>query len=149
YTGEAEVSLKSSAFVHSQLDKDIYDIYLIVINKDTWYYETEDGNKVSVNKEDFSLTISGQKITFDVAFIILHGTPGEDGRLQGYFDMIGMPYTSCGALTSALTMNKEFTKAIVAKIAQLYVANSVLLLEGDREHAIDKVNSSLNLPYFV
>lgn len=149
YTGEAEVSLKSSAFVHSKLNQDTYDIYPIFITQDAWYYNTIDDNRILINKEDFSLNIEARKITFDVAFIILHGSPGEDGRLQGYFDMIGLPYTSCGALTSALTMNKEYTKAIVAGIDNLFVANSVLLFTSDRSGAVEKVCSTLKLPYFV
>ncbi len=149
YTGEAEVSLKSSAFVHSQLDLNTYDVYPIFITPNGWYFDSVDGNRVFVNKEDFSLDIAGQRVVFDVAFIILHGTPGEDGRLQGYFDMIGLPYTSCGALTSALTMNKEYTKAIVAGINNLFVANSVLLFDNDRRNGIQKITSSLKPPYFV
>ncbi|HLT89091.1 MAG TPA: D-alanine--D-alanine ligase family protein [Sphingobacterium sp.] len=149
YTGEAEVSFKSAAFVQEQLDKEKYDIYVITITLETWFYVTEAGIKIPINREDFSLDVDGQIITFDVAFIILHGSPGEDGRLQGYLDMIGLPYTSCGALTSALTMNKQYTKAVIADIADLYVAKSVLLFESNREDAADMVRRNLTLPYFV
>src|SRR5690606_22620235 len=106
YTEEAEVSYKSSQFVYEQLDKNKYDAYLIDIRTDGWFYNDEQGKQYVIQKEDFSLLLENETIRFDIAFIILHGTPGEDGRLQGYFDMIGLPYTSCGALTSALTMNK-------------------------------------------
>lgn len=150
YTGEAEVSFKSSAFVYSQLDKERYDVYPITISTDSWFYVSDSGIKIPVNKEDFSLSIDGHLLKFDVAFIILHGTPGEDGRLQGYFDMVGLPYTSCSALTSALTMNKGYTKAILADIPELYVPKSVLLFEADRESGaalIDK--QDLKLPLFV
>ncbi|MBD1429011.1 MULTISPECIES: D-alanine--D-alanine ligase [Sphingobacterium] len=149
YTGEAEVSYKSSKFVYSQLDKDKYDIYLIDITPEGWYYEDENGTKHNIIKDDFSLLLNNVKITFDVAFIILHGTPGEDGRLQGYFDMVGLPYTSCNALTSSLTMNKGYTKAIIADIPELNVANSVLLFENHRAEAVHLVESKLQLPYFV
>ncbi|MGO3107287.1 MAG: D-alanine--D-alanine ligase family protein [Sphingobacterium sp.] len=149
YTGEAEVSLKSSAFVHSQLNQDTYEIYPIVISRNGWYYDTETGTRILIDKEDFSLTIDGQKVIFQIAFITLHGTPGEDGRIQGYFDMIGLPYTSSGALTSALTMNKGYTKAIVAGIENLFVANSVLLFASDRGRGVEKIRSTLKLPYFV
>lgn len=149
YTGEAEVSFKSAAFVQEQLDKQKYDIYPITITLDTWFHVTETGIKIPVNRENFSLDIDGHILTFDVAFIILHGSPGEDGRLQGYLDMIGIPYTSCGALTSALTMNKEYTKAVIAGIQDLYVAKSVLLFGADRKEAAEIVKQNLTLPYFV
>src|SRR5690606_39830119 len=80
---------------------------------------------------------------------ILHGSPGEDGRLQGYFDMIGLPYTSCDALTSALTMNKGYTKAVVNGITDLHIANSVLLFEVDRQQSAEKVQQNLKLPDFL
>ncbi|MBL1409845.1 D-alanine--D-alanine ligase [Sphingobacterium faecale] len=149
FTGEAEVSYKSSAFVYSQLDKSKYDVYIIDITNDGWYGSFGEGDKTTVEKADFSIHINGEKICFDVALIILHGTPGEDGRLQGYFDMIGLPYTSCGALTSALTMNKGYTKSIVADIPEINVARSVLLFENHRKDGIQLVEEKLQLPYFV
>src|SRR5690606_21457924 len=149
YTGEAEVSYKSSQFVYSQLDKNKYDVYLIDIRTDGWFYKNEQGEQYTIQKEDFSLLLNGETIRFDVAFIILHGTPGEDGRLQGYFDMVNLPYTSCGALTSALTMNKGYTKAIIQDIPELHVANSVLLFENHRKNAVQLVQEKLTLPYFV
>lgn len=149
YTGESEVSLKSAAFVETQLDKDKYEVYPVIITSDAWFHETDKGIKIPVNRENFSLDIGERTVTFDVAFIILHGSPGEDGRLQGYLDMIGLPYTSCGTLTSALTMNKEYTKAVIADIPDLYVAKSVLLFAGHRKEAVDRIQCSLTLPYFV
>ncbi|ERJ60525.1 D-alanine--D-alanine ligase family protein [Sphingobacterium paucimobilis] len=149
FTGEAEISYKSSAFVYSQLDKSKYDVYVIDITNQGWYGSLGEGEKVAVDKEDFSLHLNGEKIRFDVALIILHGTPGEDGRLQGYFDMIGLPYTSCGALTSALTMNKGYTKSILADIPEINVAKSVLLFENHRKDGVRLVEEKLALPYFV
>lgn len=149
FTEEAEISYKSSAFVYSQLDRDKYDVYIIDITREDWYGHVETGNKVLVDKKDFSLVVDGTKIYFDVALIILHGTPGEDGRLQGYFDMIGLPYTSCGALTSALTMNKGYTKAILADIPEMNAAKSVLLFEHQRAEGARLVAEKLSLPYFV
>src|SRR5690606_29060325 len=101
------------------------------------------------DRDDFTLNIAGQTIRFDLAFIMLHGSPGEDGRLQGYFDMVGLPYTSCDALTSALTMNKAYTKAVLAGIPDLHVANSVQLFGSQRGSAVDMVRGALSLPYFV
>lgn len=149
YTGEAEVSLKSSAFVAEHLDCSKYDVYKIILTADEWTFIDKQETKHPVNREDFSLAIEGEIVRFDVAFIIIHGSPGEDGRLQGYFDMIGLPYTTCGALTSALTMNKGYTKSIISDIPELYVAPSVLLFESHRPNSVAMVSERLRLPYFV
>src|SRR5690606_1863184 len=111
-------------------------------------YTDAEGVKHTVIKDDFSLLLNNVKINFDVAFIILHGTPGEDGRLQGYFDMVGLPYTSCNALTSSLTMNKGYTKSIIADIPELNVAKSVLLFENHRNEADQIDEEKLASPYY-
>ncbi|MFB2117567.1 D-alanine--D-alanine ligase [Parapedobacter sp. 2B3] len=149
YTAESEVSLKSANFVFQQLDKSKYDVYTILITTEGWFYVGNNGDKYPIDRDDFTLSIAGQTISFDLAFIMLHGSPGEDGRLQGYFDMVGLPYTSCDALTSALTMNKAYTKAVLAGIADLHVANSVQLFESQRRTAVSLVRDALSLPYFV
>jgi len=149
YTGEAEVSFKSSAFVYSQLDHDKYDIYQITITQDAWFYVSDSGIKCPINKEDFTLLLNDSILKFDLAFIMVHGSPGEDGRLQSYFDLVGMPYTSCGALTSALTMNKGYTKAILADIEHINLAKSVLLFDTQRAEGVSLVEEKLSLPYFV
>lgn len=149
YTGEAEVSFKSSAFVNSQLDHDKYDVYLITVSKEAWYYVDFDGKRHPISKADFTLPLNGDTLRFDLAFIMVHGVPGEDGRLQSYFDLLDIPYTSCDALTSALTMNKGYTKAILTDIPELHLAKSVLLFESQRSEALKIVESNLSLPYFV
>jgi D-alanine-D-alanine ligase len=149
YTGEAEVSFKSSAFVYSQLDHDKYDIYEITITKDAWFYVSDSGIKYPINKENFTLMLEKGIVQFELAFIMVHGSPGEDGRLQSYFDLVGLPYTSCDALTSALTMNKGYTKAILVDINDLYLAKSVLLFEAQRAQGVSLVEDQLSLPYFV
>lgn len=148
FTGESVVSFKSAGFVETQIDKSRYDVYKIVILKDEWYYEDSLSQKHSVDKNEFSITLKGQKICFDVAFIMLHGSPGEDGRLQGYFDMIGIRYTSCDALTSALTMNKGYSKAIVNGIKGLNIARSIQLFENSPSAYAD-ILSTLELPLFI
>ncbi|UIR56503.1 D-alanine--D-alanine ligase [Sphingobacterium sp. SRCM116780] len=149
YTGEAEVSFKSSEFVNSQLDHNKYDIYQITVTTDAWFYISDSGIKHNINKEDFTLLLDNGLVKFDLAFIMVHGSPGEDGRLQSYFDLVGIPYTSCDALTSALTMNKGYTKAILADIQNLNLAKSVLLFEVQRAQAVSLVEEKLSLPYFV
>lgn len=149
YTAEAEVSLKSAEFVGRQLDVSKYDVYQIVITPDNWFYEAHDGNKYYVDRNDFTLLLDKDMVEFNLAFIMLHGSPGEDGRLQGYLDMIGLPYASCDALTSALTMNKSYTKAVLAGLPDLYLAKSVQLFETHLDDAAKIVERDLTLPYFV
>jgi D-alanine-D-alanine ligase len=147
YSGEAEVSYNSSKNVAANLDATKYDVYIIDIRKEGWFYADDAGVEQEVDRKDFSIKVKGGKINFDLAFIILHGTPGEDGKLQGYFDMIGLPYTSCNAATSSLTFNKRYTVAVAA-FAGIKVARSAHLIKGV-EWSADKISSSLNMPVFV
>lgn len=149
YTGEAAVSYKSAAFVNSKIDQEKYDLYSIDLSLHGWNYQDPGGERYEIDRQDFSLTIHGEKIKFDVAFIILHGSPGEDGKLQGYLDMVGIPYTTCDALTSALTMNKGYTKAILQGVEDLHLAKSVLLFESERATAFQTLRNKLDLPLFV
>lgn len=146
YSGEAAISYKSAKTIYDNLDKELFDVYIIDITPDGWFYEAQNG-KVQVDRNDFSLVINNQKIFFDAAFIGLHGTPGEDGKLQGYFDMLKVPYTSCNAASSALTFNKRYTVAVAA-MAGIKVANSVHLFKHTSYH-VDDVLRTLRLPLFV
>ena len=148
YTGESVISLKSAAVVEKTIDRSLYDIYKILIYPGNWYHESITGEKVPVDLNDFSITLQNQKIKFDGVFNILHGSPGEDGKLAGYFDMIGLPYTTCDALTSAITMNKGYTKAIVQDIEELFVARSIQLFANNSENTA-KILKELRLPLFI
>ena len=147
FTGESVISLKSAAQIEQNLDAAKFEVYKIIISPESWYYEFN-GQVVEVDKNDFSLVVGGKKILFDAVFVGLHGSPGEDGKLQGYFDMLGIPYTSCDALTSAISMNKGYTKAIVADIPDLYVAKSCQFFAEKAENET-LIEQSLKLPYFV
>ena len=148
YTGESVVSFKSADFVESQIDRKKYNIYKIVIVTEGWYYQDTDAVKHSVDKNDFSILLNNKKINFDAAFIMLHGSPGEDGKLQGYFDLLDIPYTSCDVLTSSLTMNKGYSKAIVNGIKDLYIARSIQLFENS-VHAEKELMANLDFPLFI
>ena len=87
-SGEAQISYKSAVTVGNNIDRDQYDVYRIDINPDGWWYEPASGEKTTVNRDDFSVTANGTKVNFDVVLLCIHGTPGEDGKLQGYFDML-------------------------------------------------------------
>ncbi len=146
-SSEAQISYKSAKTVMNALDKNVYEVYLIDIHPTGWWYENLVGEEVAVNKADFSIEEGGEKITFDVALMCIHGTPGEDGKLQGYFDMIGLPYTSCDTATSALTFNKRYTVA-VAGFGGVNVAKSLhLFIESPL--STDQILAQLNLPVFV
>jgi D-alanine-D-alanine ligase len=129
------------------LDKTRFEVYQIDIHSTGWWYQNAQGGKQAVNKADFSIEEGGEKIQFDVALMCIHGTPGEDGKLQGYFDMIGLPYTSCDTATSALTFNKRYTVA-VAGFGGIGVAKSLHLF---KEQALspEQILSNLSLPVFV
>lgn len=147
-TGEWVVSVKSAATIAQNLDTTKFDVYKIMLNENGWFYEPADSVKIDVDKNDFSLNLNGRKIKFDGVFICIHGSPGEDGKLQGYFDMLGIPYTTCNALTSAITMNKGYTKAIVNGIKDLNIAKSVQIFKN-AAYSIDDIKNELKLPYFV
>jgi D-alanine-D-alanine ligase len=147
-TGEWVVSVKSAATIAQNLDPAKFEVYKIMLTENGWFYEPSDSVKIAIDKNDFSLNLNGRKIKFDGVFIAIHGSPGEDGRLQGYFDMIGLPYTTCNALTSAITMNKGYTKAIVNGIKNLNIAKSVQIFKHTAFH-IDEIKTQLKLPYFV
>lgn len=146
YSGESVISYKSAVTIENNIDKDKYNVYTIDITVEGWFYMAGK-DKISVDRNDFSLTIDGQKIRFHAVLIGIHGTPGEDGKLQGYFDLLNIPYTSCDAATSALTFNKRYTVAVAA-FSGIQVARSVLLIK-DRFESADESVKGLTFPVFV
>jgi D-alanine-D-alanine ligase len=148
YSSEAQVSYKSAIFIEQNFDREKYDVYKIDIHKEEgWHHFDAAGNKVMVDKNDFSLTLQNKKITFDCVFIGIHGTPGEDGKLQGYLDMLDIPYTTCDASSSALTFNKRFTTAI-AGASGVNVAKSILLFKNSKID-FQAIQKQLKFPVFV
>jgi D-alanine-D-alanine ligase len=148
FTGEYVVSLKSAHTVAQNLNKDKFSVYPIIITKGSWYYQDGQEKKHEINRHDFSLEIEGNKIQFDAAFICLHGSPGEDGKLQGYFEMLDLPYNTCDSVTSAITMNKAYTKAVVGGLPDLHLAQSVQLFSNDPVQ-VGMIQQQLTFPLFV
>jgi D-alanine-D-alanine ligase len=146
YSSESVISYKSAITIEANLDTDRFDVYKIDIRPEGWVYEYENG-KVQVDRDDFSILLCGKKIWFDAVFIGIHGTPGEDGKLQGYFDLHNIPYTSCDAATSALTFNKRYTVAVAA-FAGIPTAKSLHLFADARPEAAS-IASQLSFPVFV
>ncbi len=147
YSGEAVISYNSAVTIENNIDKDRYDAYKIDIHPTGWWYETTEGEEVAVDKNDFTIKVNGGKITFDAVLIGIHGTPGEDGKLQGYFDLLKIPYTSCNAATSAITFNKRYTVAVAA-FGGIKVARSLHIFKHS-QLAPHKISEQLELPVFV
>lgn len=147
YSGEAEISYKSAITIEKNIDTDRFEVYKIDIRRDGWWHTAANGEEIQVDRNDFSLNFHNQKVVFDGVFIGIHGTPGEDGKLQGYFDMIGLPYTTCDAASSALTFNKRYTVAVAA-FAGIHVARSLHLFSNRHASAVS-IAAQLNLPVFV
>ena len=155
YSGENVVSIRSAEVVEKHLDTALFNVYKIIISAGTdrlsvpnWTHTTANGKQIAVDKNDFSLTIDGKHITFDAAFIIVHGTPGEDGKLQGYLDMLKIPYNTCDATTSALTFNKGFCNKVVKNLNLVNVADSVHIFKNT-SYNISEIAEKLGFPCFV
>ena len=146
-SSEREIALQSAAQIASALDPAKYDITLIDLHGRDWHYTSPDGRQWQVDKNDFSITIDGDRKTFDYALILIHGTPGENGRLQGYLDMMEIPYSSCSMTSSVVTFDKITTKRTVAEFG-------IPLARGfffSRDSRIDpkEIVRTLGLPVFV
>ncbi|HAR73150.1 D-alanine--D-alanine ligase [Empedobacter falsenii] len=146
YTDESVISLKSCELIYSSLNPEKYDRTRVRILKEGWFAEI-DGEKYPINKGDFSFEKNGEKITFDVVFNTIHGTPGEDGYLQAYFEMIDLPYNGCPFYQSALTFNKKDCIAVLSKYGIPH-AKSIYINQGDQYSAKEIINQ-VGLPCFV
>lgn len=146
-SSEREIALQSARQIYQALDKTKYDIKVIDIYGRKWEYEAPDGKRYALDKNDFSLTVGDERTEFDYALIIIHGTPGEDGKLQGYLDIMGIPYSSCSMTSSVITFDKVSTKRAVSSRG-ITVAKDVLLYKGDSVDE-DEIVSKLGLPVFV
>jgi len=146
-SSEVVVSLKSAAGLYSFMDKERYNLFIVTIVGKQWQVEQSENEKIAIDKNDFSFTRNGEKTLFDFAYITIHGTPGENGILQGYFDLIGMPYSCCGVLAAAVTFNK-FTCNQYLKGFGVKVSESVLL-RNNQTISNDEVASKIGFPCFV
>lgn len=148
YSDEYIVSLKSGQLIYESLDRNLYNVYKIVILKDEWYFLNKNEEKLPINKGDFSVNLNnGETLRFDVCFNIIHGTPGENGILQAYWDAVGQTYTGCDFYQSALTFNKKDTLAVLSKYG-IPSATSVYLRKGENIN-VDEIIAKLGLPLFV
>ena len=146
-TSDYHVSLRSAQGIYSFIDKEKYTLYIVEMHGLDWHVRLPDGTKVPVDRNDFSFMLNGEKMAFDFAYITIHGTPGEDGRLQGYFDMLHIPYSCCGVLAAALTYDKfvcnHYLKAFGVRIAES------LLLRSGQSVTDEDVMDKIGLPCFI
>ena len=160
-SSEHEVSLRSAAGLYSFMDKERYDITIVVFDGKKWVAIPNDVMRADsqlndemmqqscpIDKNDFSFTRAGVKHTFDFAYITIHGTPGENGILQGYLDMIGLPYSCCGVLAAALTFNKYACNHYLSYFG-FHIANSMMLRAGQKWPNAQKIAETLGLPCFI
>jgi D-alanine-D-alanine ligase len=146
-SSELPVSLRSAQGIYSFIDKEKYNLYIVEMQGLRWEVQLPDGNKTAIDRNDFSFMMNGEKIKFDFAYITIHGTPGEDGKLQGYFDLLQVPYSCCNVLAAAITFNKfscnQYLKGFGVRISE-----SVMLRKGQTitdEAVVEKIG----LPCFI
>jgi len=146
YSSEIVVSEKSMAGIYSFIDKEKYNIYIVKIDRNEWSSEI-DGTTYPIDKNDFSINYKSSKIQLDFAYITIHGTPGEDGRLQGYLDMLKIPYSSCNMMASSLTFNKFICNKYLKNFG-INVAESIFLSKSSK-YDVNDIVAKLGLPLFV
>lgn len=146
YSSEKAVSVKSAQTIFDNLDRTKFEPIKVLIDENEWT-AYDDLGRYPINKNDFSFTKNGVKFNFDYAYIVIHGTPGEDGKLQGYFDMIGIPYNTSSAAITSLTFQKFHCNQFLKNFG-FNVAEAVLIKFGDQPN-IDQIIEKVALPCFV
>ena len=147
YSSEHKISIKSGEVIFENINKSLFNPYKVIIEKNLWYVKDSDNNKCKILKDDFSVNIDGLKIKFDIAFIMIHGSPGENGIIQSYLEKLGIAYTGCNSFTSELTFNKNNCKRKLHQF-EIPLADSFVLNFGDSIE-IDKIIKRIGIPCFV
>lgn len=146
-SSEYIVSVQSASNIERSLNKKLYKAWVITIKGERWILGTLDNPGPVIDKNDFSTTIDGKKILFDCVFMAIHGTPGEDGKLQAYFDLLGIPYNTCGMLTSAITFNKYVCKAFLNNFGIL--SPKAMLVRKGYKFDSRRIATEIGMPCFV
>lgn len=147
YSSEYVISMKSAEGIYSFINKSKYRLFIVVLTRESWKVQLPDSSFAEIDKNDFSFVRDGEKTSFHFAYITIHGAPGEDGKLQGYFDMLRIPYSNCGTLASALTFNKFMCNNYLKNFG-IKTSPSIRLLKGEAISDLEVVER-LGLPVFV
>ena len=149
YSSEHEVSLRSAQGIYSFFDKERYNVYIVEISKEAWWVNAEENQQLPIDKNDFSFELNGNKVKFDYAYITIHGTPGENGLLQGYFDMIQLPYSTSGVLVEAMTFNKFVLNNYLRGFGYNVAKSMVVYKDEADKISAEKIESELGMPCFI
>lgn len=149
YSSEHEVSLRSAQGIYSFFDKERYNVYIVEISKEAWWVNAEENQQLPIDKNDFSFELNGNKVKFDYAYITIHGTPGENGLLQGYFDMIQLPYSTSGVLVEAMTFNKFVLNNYLRGFGYNVAKSMVVYKDEAHKISAEKIESKLGMPCFI
>ena len=148
-SSEHDVSLRSAQGIYSFFDKERYDVYIVDIKGLDWHVDLDNGDTAKIDKNDFSFKLNGKTIWFDYAYITIHGTPGENGIMQGYFELIDLPYSTSGVLVEALTFNKYVLNKYLAGYG-VNVSPSILVRHGEEEQLTEEqLLQTVGMPCFV
>ena len=148
-SSEHDVSMRSAQGLYSFFDKERYNVYLVDVKGQDWHVDFTNGDIAKIDKNDFSFTLNGKVTHFDYAYITIHGTPGENGRMQGYFDLIDMPYSTSGVLVEAMTFNKYVLNNFLRGMG-VKVAHSILLRRGEEDkYSDEEIERLIGMPCFV
>ncbi|WPP51407.1 D-alanine--D-alanine ligase [Catalinimonas niigatensis] len=140
------ISMKSATTIMESIDRSRFTPYQVVISKDGWFAHAH-GQQYTINKDNFSFTLEGQEITFDFVYNTIHGTPGEDGKIQGYLDLLGIPYSGCDVITSSITFNKNLCKRIAASYG--FTTPQSVMLNTQMSYDVKQLVEELSFPCFV
>lgn len=145
-SSEIDISIKSADVVYKHIDTTLYQPYLIHIEADDWY-ALNGTERIPINKNDFSFEWNNEKIAIDGVFMAIHGTPGEDGILQAYFDLLNIPYNCCDSFESAITFNKAMCNALLKQFN--IVSADAIILNRDEQYDLKEIENKIGLPCFV
>ena len=148
-SSEHDVSMRSAQGLYSFFDKERYNIYVVDVKRQDWHVDLQNGDMAKIDKNDFSFKMDGKTVTFDYAYITIHGTPGENGLMQGYFELLHIPYSTSGVLVEAMTFDKYVLNNYLRGFG-VNVAESVLLRRGEEEkYSDEEIEKRIGMPCFV
>ena len=148
-SSEHDVSMRSAQGLYSFFDKERYNIYVVDVKGQDWHVDLQNGDMAKIDKNDFSFKMDGKTVTFDYAYITIHGTPGENGLMQGYFELLHIPYSTSGVLVEAMTFDKYVLNNYLRGFG-VNVAESVLLRRGEEEkYSDEEIEKRIGMPCFV